>query len=199
MRSKREGDDTHEVTELLLAWRDGDSSAEERLLARVYVELSRIATNLMRGERPDHTLEPPALVHEAYLRLIDQRRTGWHNRAQFYSIAARVMRRVLLDHAKRRGRAKRGGGSVTLVLRLDGLPGAGADPRLEDLDHALRRLERENARVASVVEMRCFGGLSVAETAAALDASERTVARDWRFAKAWLVRELMSDGETAGA
>lgn len=164
---------------------------------RVYVELSRIAGNLLRGERPDHTLDPPALVHEAYLRLVDQRRTSWRNRAQFFAVAARIMRRVLLDHAKRLHRAKRGGGRVVLDLRLDGVPAsADLDLGLESLERALGRLEEESPRLASVVEMRCFGGLTVVQTAEALGCSERTVARDWRLAKAWLVRALMDGEET---
>lgn len=182
------------VTALLHAWSTGDQAVDEALFAAVYNELTRIATRLMGRERPDHTLEPAALIHEAYLRLIDQRHVAWQSRAQFYAIAARMMRRVLLDHAKGRLRAKRGA-AARVVLRLCDAPTSTHEVRFERLDDALQDLARWSPNLAKLVELRFFAGLSVEETAAALCRSPRTIARDWQLARAWLVRELSGGDE----
>jgi len=160
----------------------------ERLLPAVYGELKRLAASYLRSERPDHTLQPTALVHEAYLRLQGQRSVMWSNRAHFYGIAARIMRRILVDHARRRGAAKRDGA----VLRLT-LVDAGVDdraPELVALDSALTTLEELDPQQARIVELRFFGGLTVEETADAAGISTATVKREWRTARAWLRREI---------
>ena len=181
------------VTALLLRWQDGDAAALEQLLPLVYEELRRMAARQRRGERPVHTLQPTALVHEAYLRLIDVQRVDWQNRAQFFGIAAQLMRRVLVDHARARQALKRGGPAIP--VSLDGFepgaptPGLGfAD--LVDLDGALTRLAALDADQARIVELRFFGGLTVEETASLVGSSPATVKRDWSSAKAWLFREL---------
>jgi len=180
------------VTELLQAWTDGDSAAEGELMPLIYEELSLMANRLLRPERSNHTLEPAALVHEAYLRLVDQRSVHWRNRQQFFAIAARVMRRVLIDYARGRGRAKRGGGWVQLQLLDNDLSTENRRGDIEEVDQALKELAALDPRKASIVELRFFGGMTAAESAAALDCSEATVGRDWRLAKAWLVRALSS-------
>ncbi|MEO8505754.1 MAG: sigma-70 family RNA polymerase sigma factor [Acidobacteriota bacterium] len=181
------------VTALLLRWQEGDQAALEQLLPLVYEELRRMASRQLRGERPGHTLQPTAVVHEAYLRLVDQRRIQWQNRAQFFGIAAQLMRRVLVDHARARQALKRGG--LMPPVSLDGFdpgapsPGLGfAD--LVDLDSALTRLAALDADQARIVELRFFGGLTVEETATLVGSSPATVKRDWSSAKAWLFREL---------
>ena len=190
---------TQEVTDLLHAWGRGDTEAESRLMSAVYQELARLAQSFMSRERNDHTLEPSALVNEAYLRLIEQRDVDWQGRAQFFSLAGRMMRRVLLDHAKARGRSKRGGGVIHLRLDPELTPaGSNGSTTLISLDEALRGLAKADPRKAELIELRFFGGLSVAETACALQCSERTLAREWRLAKAWLVRELMGAGNDGG-
>ena len=188
-----------ELTQLLLDWGDGDKEAFERLTALVYDELRRMAHAHMNRERAGHTLQTTALVNEAYVRLIDQRRARFENRAHFFAIAARIMRRILVDHARAHGRAKRGGGAVgvALDLALEEAPLV-APVRCEeliDLDDALRKLEALDSRRAAVVEMRHFGGLSVEEVAEVLKVSPNTVIRDWNLSKAWLRREV----ETGGA
>ena len=167
---------------------DGPGSA----FALVYDELRRLAAAALRHERPDHTLQPTALVHEAYLRLADEPTGRWQNRSHFLAVAARAMRRILVDHARKHNAVKRGSGAVR--LNLDDLEYAASVPTdavdLVTLDDALGRLAALDPRQARIVELRFFGGLSVEETAAVIDASPRTVKRDWQFARAWLKREM---------
>jgi RNA polymerase sigma factor (TIGR02999 family) len=179
-----------DVTGLLLSWGRGDEAALERLVPLVHAELHRIAMSVMRGERPGHSLQATALVNEAYLRLIDVRRVAWQDRNHFLSMAARLMRRVLVDHARSRRSRKRGAGAarVTLTGALDFAREPGRD--LVALDDALTALAAVDERKSRVIELRFFGGLSVEETAAVLDVSVDTVMRDAKLAKAWLQREL---------
>lgn len=187
-------DQSENVTELLKAYRGGEPEALERLVALVYDELRRQAARYLRRERVNHTLQPTALVHEAYVRLADQRDVQWQNRAHFLGIAAQIMRRVLVDHARARGRDKRGGGQ-TLVLFDDALEIASArDLDLVALDDALLALAELDERQSRIVEMRFFAGLEVEEVAEALGVSETTVKRDWSLARAWLKRELRRGG-----
>ncbi len=182
--------DSGEITDLLLRWRGGDPASLERLLPLVYDELRRIAARQTRQERPGHTLQPTAVVHEAYLRLVDQSRVSYQNRLHFYGVAAQTMRRVLVDHARRRRRAKRGGGEAHVVLEDSDLVTAQRPVDFLDLDAALDRLQALDAGQAKLVELRYFGGLSVEETAEVLDLSVATVKRHWLSAKVWLLREL---------
>jgi RNA polymerase sigma factor (TIGR02999 family) len=181
------------VTELLRAWSDGDEGALERLLPLVEAELRRLARGYMGRERPDHTLQVTALVNEAFLRLTDARRLRWQDRAHFLGISARLMRRVLVDHARARGYRKRGGGAqrVTLTEGLVVSPEPALD--LVALDRALETLAAADGRKSRVIELRFFGGLSVEETAEVLNVSADTVKRDWRLARLWLLRELGGD------
>lgn len=182
-----------DVTELLLAAADGDSSALERLMPIVYTELHRIARRRLGGERPDHTLNTTALVHEAYLKLMKLERLNWQNRAQFMAIASRLMRQILVDYARRRQADRRGGGARPVELSAAGREAATSAEPAEDvlaLHKALESLEEINDRHARVVECRFFGGMSIAETAEALSLSAATVKRDWVMARAWLNREL---------
>jgi RNA polymerase sigma factor (TIGR02999 family) len=183
-----------EVTRLLQELGHDQPEAAERLVPILYAELRALAGKHMRAERADHTLQPTALVHEAFLRLVDQRNAHWQNRAHFFAVAARVMRRILVDHARRQRAAKRGNGShVTLNEEI------AADSPCVDvlaLEDALERLRDLDERVFRVVELRVYGGLEVVETAAMLGVSEPTVKRDWRFAKAWLARELGREEST---
>jgi RNA polymerase sigma-70 factor (ECF subfamily) len=182
-----------DVTALLLAWRAGDAGAGERLLPAVYAELHRQAERAMRREGGAHTLQATALIHEAYLRLVDQRRVEWRNRAHFFGIAAQTMRRVLVDHARGRLAEKRGGAMQRVTL---GDVGAGpADDSALDvlaLHEALERLAELDPDQARLVELRYFGGLGIEETAEALGVSSSTVKREWAVARAWLRRELES-------
>lgn len=168
----------------------GDAQAVDVLLPAVYAEMRRLAAALLRGERPGHTLQPTALVHETYLRLAGARDPGGRTRTQFMGLVARTMRSVLVDHARRRRAAKRGGGRAAVPLDTSVLLGAAAPAGIEDLDRALDDLARLSERQARVVELRYFGGLSIEETAAALEVSPMTVKRDWALARAWLYREL---------
>jgi len=181
------------VTALLQAWTDGDPSALPALVPLVEQELQRLARHYMRGERPGHTLQPTALVNEAYLRLVGVAHVRWQNRAHFLAVAARTMRRILVDMARAKGYQKRGGRAP--VVPLDDLEVAAPAPAtdLVALHDALDALARVDARKAQVVELRYFGGLTVSETAEVLDVSPETVMRDWTFAKAWLLRELAPD------
>jgi len=185
---------TADVTELLVRWSSGDARALDALMGLIYEDCRRIAARQLRRERPEHTLDPTALVHEMYLRLVDQRRATWENRAQFFGIAARLMRRILVDHARSRHRAKRGG-TVTLVsLGAAGdEPGVGQECDVLAIDEALQRLAAVDEDQVRIVELRFFAGLTVEETAIALGRSPRTVKREWRLAKAWLFRELERD------
>lgn len=179
-----------DVTKLLLAWNEGDQSALDRLLPLVYGELRRVAHNQLRHETPGLTLQPTALVNEAYLRLVQITHMTWHDRAHFFAMCSRLMRQVLVDAARARRVAKRGGGAIRVSLNPDVLPGDGPPLDVVALDDALKVLEALDPRKCRVVELRFFAGLSVKETAAALDVSTDTVSRDWTFAKTWLVREL---------
>ena len=179
-----------DLTALLSEWGRGNSNALNELLPLVYAELRRIAAGQLRGERGSHTLQPTALVHEVYLRLIDQRHADWRDRAHFFGAAAQVMRRILVDHARRRHASKRGDGLMTVsidqakeVIAPDGIS-------VLALDHALDRLAKLDAGLARVVELRAFGGLTIEETACVLKVSPTTAKREWRTAKAWLTREL---------
>jgi RNA polymerase sigma factor (TIGR02999 family) len=185
----------HDVTALLLSWSDGDQDAPAKLMPLVYDELRRLARDHLRRERPDHTLQPTALVNEVYLRLIDQRRVNWQTRAQFFGLAAQLMRHVLVDHARSRAAAKRGGLMHKLSLDEAWMTPEEVAVELVALDEALVRLAVIDERKSRVVEMRFFAGLSVEETAAALGVSDKTVMRDWRIAKMWLHRELSGDIE----
>jgi len=179
-----------ETTQLLRAWAKGDRGALEQLTPRVYKELRRIAGHCMQNERPGRTIQTTALVHEAYLKLIDVTNVDWQHRAHFFAVSAQVMRRILLDRARRRVAAKRGG--AIPKLNLDELPdvGSGRARELIALDDALNALAGLDPRKVQVIELRFFGGLSVEETAEVLRVSPDTVMRDWRLARAWLAAEL---------
>jgi RNA polymerase sigma factor (TIGR02999 family) len=181
---------SRQITRLLLAWKEGHEAALEQLVPLVHDQLRRLARRQMRRERPDHTLQTTALINEAYLRLVDVRRVQWQDRAHFFAMAARLMRRVLVDHARARSYLKRGGAArrMSLDVAADVPCERGSD--LVALDDALTTLEGIDSRKSQVIELRFFGGLSVGETAVVLRVSPDTVMRDWRLAKAWLMREL---------
>jgi RNA polymerase sigma-70 factor, ECF subfamily len=178
------------VTELLVAWGGGDDSALEQLMPLVHAELYRLARREMRGERDGHTLQTTALVNEAYLRLVKLTGVTWNDRMHFFAMSARLMRRILVDHARSRRYLKRGGGAALLAFDEGLTIGIQPGPDLVALDDALQALAVLDARKSQVVELRFFGGLSVDETAAALNVSSGTVMRDWRLAKAWLLKQL---------
>jgi RNA polymerase sigma factor (TIGR02999 family) len=182
------------ITQLLVAWGNGDQAAFDRVATAVHRELHRLAARYMAGERPGHVLQPTALVNETYLRLVDWKQVEWQNRAHFFGIAAQLMRRILVDVARNRKRAKRGGGELQVSLSdTPDLPVArSAD--LIALDDALKTLEGLNSRHSKVVELRFFGGLSLEEVAHVLGVSVGTVRRDWSLAQAWLYRELNQAG-----
>jgi len=182
-----------EVTQLLLDWNDGNQNALERLMPLVYKELRRLAHQYLRKERSGHTLLTTDLVHEAYLKLIDQKRVHWQNRAHFFGIAANLMRRILVDHARGRKRVKRGAGAQRVSLNEATLISRSSEVDILAIDEALTKLAQLDARKARVVELRFFGGLEVEEAAAFLKLSPVTVLRDWKMAKAWLHRELSND------
>lgn len=184
----------HPVTDLLLAWRAGDPEALACLTPLVYDELRHIAARALSHERRNHTLQTTAVVHEAYLRLIDQRRVDWQSRAHFFAVAAELMRRILVDHARKHHAEKRGGPVIKLSLDDVDAPAVARAAALTALDDALAALAACDQRKARVVELRFFGGLSVKETAAMLGVHQATVERDWEFAKAWLHRELSREG-----
>lgn len=182
------------ITELLVAWGDGDRAALDQLVPLVHEELRRLARGYMRGERRGHTLQTTALVNEAYLRLVEQRHVRWQNRAHFLAVAAQLMRRILVDHARRRQYQKRGGGAIQVTLaEAEALPQERA-PDLVALDEALAALAEIDPRRARVVELKFFGGLSIQEAAHVLNVSPTTVERDWTIAKAWLHKTVMGDG-----
>ena len=185
-----------EVSGLLQAWSRGDQSALEKLTPIVYDELHHLASRYMKRERSGHSLQTTALVNEAYMRLVDYRRMRWQNRAHFFAVAAQLMRRILVEHARRHN-LKRGGGLAHVSLEEAPVVGGDEDADLAALDDAMNALERIDLRKVQVVEMRFFGGLSVEETAEVLKVSPVTVKRDWRAAKAWLYREL-TGGTTDG-
>jgi RNA polymerase sigma-70 factor (ECF subfamily) len=179
-----------EVTKLLAEMRAGNRGAESRLMPLVYGELRKLARHYMRSERPDHTLQATALVHEAYLRLVGQREVDWHNRAHFFAVAAQSMRRILVDHARAHLAQKRAKGDQPISLE-DACAIANAGSReLLALDEALARLATQDPRQARIVELRFFGGLKEAEVAEALGVSTRTVKREWRVARAWFYKEI---------
>jgi len=181
---------THEVTRLLQAWGSGDDGALERLMPLVYKELHRLAHRYMAGEHPGQTLQTTALVHEVYLRLIGANDIDWQNRAHFYGLCARLMRRILIDFARSRNFQKRGGQIPHIELEEAVTVSQVVGSELVAVDEALKQLATMDPRKSEVVELRFFGGLTVEETAAALRVSEETVLRDWKLAKAWLLREL---------
>jgi RNA polymerase sigma factor (TIGR02999 family) len=181
---------SQEVTHLLLAWRQGEKEAFDKLIPVVYEELRHLAHSYMRGERKDHTLQTTALVNEAYLRLLDCSRVNWHNRAHFLAISAQLMRRILVDHARSRRSLKRGGAAKRISLEGFQIASGGPDPDLIEIDEALQSLAAVDARKGQVVELRFFGGMTAEETAEVLDISPDTVLRDWKLARAWLAREL---------
>jgi RNA polymerase sigma factor (TIGR02999 family) len=181
---------TAKVTQLLMAWSEGDQAALETLTPFVHEELRRLAHHYMKGERPGHTLQTTALVNEAYLKLIDQKRLKFKNRSQFFALAATLMRHILVDHARDRQSLKRGGGALRVSLEKALIVSGDRNEDLVALDDALVRLATVDVRKSKVVELRFFGGLSVEETAEALDVSAVTVMREWRVAKAWLYNSL---------
>ena len=183
---------------MLQAWSNGDQNALERLTPIVYSELRRLARHYLSGERADISLQTTALVNEAYLRLVDYKRMRYGNRAHFFAVSAQLMRRILVDHARRRN-LKRGAGIQHISLEETAVMGIGRDADLVALDDAIQGLARLDPRKARVVELRFFGGLSVEETAEVLKVSAVTVMRDWNTARAWLYRELSGDSSAAGA
>jgi RNA polymerase sigma-70 factor, ECF subfamily len=180
----------HEVTQLLQAWRAGNDRALEQLMPFVYAELHRLAGRYMAAEQYGHTLQTTALVHEVYLRLVDAKSVDWQNRAHFYAICARLMRRILIDFARSRNYQKRGGNFAHIQLEEAVTVSAVVGSELLAVDEALKQLAAVDTRKSEIVEMRFFGGLTVEEIAAALQVSSETVMRDWKLAKAWLLREL---------
>jgi RNA polymerase sigma factor (TIGR02999 family) len=185
---------THEITGLLRAWGLGDSGALERLTPLVYSELHRLAHHYMAGEQPGQTLQTTALAHEVYLRLVDVKNVDWQNRAHFYGLCARLMRRILIDFARSRNYQKRGGHFPHIELDEAATVSAVVGSELLAVDEALKQLAIVDARKSEIVELRFFGGLTVEETATALQVSPETVMRDWKLAKAWLLRELSQEG-----
>lgn len=182
-----------ELTQLLTEWGNGDQTALNKLIPLVYDELRRMAHNYMVREGPEHTLQTTALVNDAYLRLTDQKRTNWQNRAQFFGIAAQLMRRILVDHARSHAYAKRGGGTIQVPLEETAVVGPQRAAEILALDEALSQLAMIDARKCQIVELRYFGGFTVEETAALLEVSDVTVMRDWSLAKAWLRRAISND------
>ena len=180
----------HEVTQLLRAWSNGDEAALARLTPLVDAELHRLATSFLRRERPGHTLQTTALVNEAYLRLIDDSAVEWQNRAHFYAIAAQLMRRILVDHARRRKKLKRGGGAFRVSLSQAENVAEEANADIIALDYALSSLSQFDARKSQIVELKFFGGLQEEAIAEVLKISLRTVQREWNLARAWLYQEL---------
>jgi RNA polymerase sigma-70 factor (ECF subfamily) len=189
---------SHEVTQLLVAWSRGDRAALDQLMPMVYAELRRLARHYVRQEYAEHTLQPTALIHEAYLRLIDARQVHLENRAHFFAIAARLMRQILVDFARERGSLKRGGSGIRVSLEKAPILSKQRDLDMVALDEALSALAEVDGRKSQVVEMRFFGGLTEEEIAAALDVSPETVRRDWRLAKSWL-RQKLSGEQSNGA
>ncbi len=186
--------ETSQITELLVSWCNGDKAALERLMPLVERELHRLAHGYMRREQGDHTLQTTALINETFLRLVDQNRVRWQNRAHFYGISAQIMRRVLLNYARDKRRNKRGGGAYKVSLSEADAVSEQRSVELLALDEALQRLSAIDERKGRVVELRYFGGLSIKETAEVLNVSPITVARDWDMARAWLAREMGHGG-----
>lgn len=193
MSSAAETETTREVTRILQNWGAAEADSAQRLMPLVYEELRRLARNYLRQERGDHTLQATALVHEAYLRLVDDQSVTWQNRAHFYAIAARLMRRILVDHARAHHAAKRGGVQQKLELSEANAIAGETGTDLVALDGALENFARTYPRKSEVVELKFFGGLEAREIAEVLRVSEKTVLRDWSFAKLWLSRELENE------
>jgi len=185
----------HQITQLLAEWSDGNQSALDELYPLVYNELHRLARRYMSRERKGHTLQTTALINEAYVRLVDQRNVHWANRSHFFAISAQIMRRILIDHARRQAYAKRGGGAQQVSLEEVAAITPDQSVELVRLDEALKSLEEMDPRRSQVVELRYFGGLSNEEIAGVLKVSENTVTRDWNMARAWLYQQLT--GSTA--
>lgn len=179
-----------DVTELLVRWNNGDKQALDELLPLVYAELRRVAGGYLKHERPDHSLQATAVVHDVYLRLVDQKQANWQNRAHFFGVAAQIMRRILVDHARTKHRAKRGGGTFRLALSQADIVAKESSVDLVGLDDALKKLASIDALKSQIVELRFFGGLTIEETAEALGVSHATVERGWTMARAWLRREM---------
>lgn len=180
------------ITQLLIDWGEGDKAALERLMPLVYTELRRLASNYLRRERVGHTLQPTALVNEAYLKLIDQKNAKWQNRAQFFGISAQLMRRILVDHARQRQAVKRGGSNQQRLSIASAQAALVNQPEIDllALNEALDELARMDPQQSRIVELKFFGGLSIEETAEVLDISHATVERDWKSARAWLRQQL---------
>lgn len=187
---KRTMQQSIEITQMLGRLENADEDLFESLLPLVYEPLKRLAHKQLRSERPDHTINATALVHEAYLKLVDQRSVTWQNRAHFFAVAARAMRRILIDYARGRGAQKRGGGQIVVTFNEEQVAREAKSDELLALDEALLRLDVINNRQSHVVELKFFGGLGHKEIAEVLNVSIQTVQRDWRFARAWLTREL---------
>lgn len=188
-----------DITKLLVEFRKGDEAALEKLLPQVYEHLHKLASGYMRRENQRHTLQPTALVHEAFMRLVEGAEVDWQNRAHFFAVAANLMRRILVDHAKAKKAAKRGGSGVHVSFDEKFHVAEGANdgsPDVLELDKALKKLAKIDERQSKVVELRYFGGLSIEEAAEALKASPATIKRDWAAAKLWLYRELKKEDET---
>lgn len=188
---------SNQISELLARWSQGESTALDELVPLVYGELRRLARYCLIGQRPDHTLQSAALVHEAYLRLVGHNEVRWNDRVHFFAVAAQLMRRILVDHARRKCAEKRGGDCVTVTLNEQLAPARQREMDVVALDDALTELSRMNPQHGRVVEMRFFAGLSIEETAHALGVSPATVKRDWAVARAWLYRELARTSESA--
>lgn len=190
-------DEPSDVTQLLNAWGDGKQEALDALMPIVYQELRKLARGYLRNERDGHTLQPTALVNEAYLRLVDQRNVRWQNRSHFFGIASQLMRRILVDHARKRQAEKRGGGEAAVPFdEARGVPSPDGDRDLVALDDALNDFAKLDPRAAKIVELRQFGGLSIDETADVLEISPATVKREWTAAKAWLRRATLRERGT---
>ncbi|MEN3333861.1 MAG: hypothetical protein V7641_3226 [Blastocatellia bacterium] len=181
---------THSVTQLLIKWGEGDKAALDELMPLVYATLRKLAASYLRRERVNHTLQPTALVDEAYVRLVDQRKPSWQNRAQFFGVAAKLMRNILVDYARERLAAKRGGDLYRLSLSKADQVTSGPDVDLIALDDALNELAAMKPEHARIIELRFFGGLTIEETAVAMGLSTPTVERHWAFARTWLRREM---------
>jgi RNA polymerase sigma factor (TIGR02999 family) len=184
---------SHEVTRLLVSWSDGDESALEQLMPMIYRSLQKIARNHLNRERSSHTLQTTALVHEAYLKMIDQNSVDWKNRSHFFAIASQAMRRILLDYARKRISEKRGGDGEKISLDEIDVASVSPNQNLLALDEALKELEKIDSQQSRIIELRYFGGLTVEETAEVLQISPRTVAREWAMARAWLLKYLTGD------
>jgi RNA polymerase sigma factor (TIGR02999 family) len=185
----------HDVTQLLTEWTNGSQAARDELMALVYEELRRLAHRHMGRERPEHTLQTSALVHEAFMRLVDQKNVHWQSKAHFFAIAAHMMRRILVDYARSRGNLKRGGNAQQISLDKTLIVSEARGSEVIALDDALRALASFDQRKSQIVDLRFFGGLSIEETADVLGVSPGTVMRDWTLAKAWLRKEITGDAD----